>query len=707
MKERIFALDIGTRSVVGMLLEEDAGTYTLIDYEIIEHDERSMLDGQIHDVVAVAKVISEVKGKLEEKNGQLHKVCVAAAGRSLQTKRIRIQHSIAERGVLDREQVQHLELSAVQQAQYEIAQSKDRSTDYYCVGYSVLHYQLDDQDIGSLIDQQGTEASVEIIATFLPKVVVESLLSALKRSGLEMDALTLEPIAAISVLIPPSMRRLNVALVDIGAGTSDIAITNEGTITAYGMVPKAGDEITEAISDHYLLDFHVAEAAKRDWAEKGTITTMDILGFEQLLEADQVEDDIGHAVDQLAEAIAGSIIQLNAVAPKAVMLVGGGSQTPGLAVRLAKRLELPENRVAIRGTEAIQPLAKTDNVPSGPAFITPIGIALAAKQNPVHYVSIVVNGRIIRLFDMKKLTVGDALLAAGIQVARLYGKPGAACMISFQGKPLTLPGTLGQAPTIQLNQQMASLDSPIKDGDELDVEAGVDGLPAQVTVSDITGDLDPITVFYNGQAYQLKQQLLVNGQPVHSAHQLKDRDDVTLLRTTTIERFLHEQQLPLPALPEDTEYEVYINDKLMIIDAFSQMFTINEVPARLRDQVRDGDSIRIAERRSPTASELLPHLQSENQTTLTVAFNGKTLKLTPPAAQLYNGDKPVEHDDQIPSGTRLQMRVATDQFIIQDIFRFVDIDLTKISGNFQLYKNGSKASFHDTLSPHDKIELTT
>ena len=92
---------------------------------------------------------------------------------------------------------------------------------------------------------------------------MESLLSALKRANLEMEALTLEPIAAINVLIPPTMRRLNVALVDIGAGTSDIAITDYGTVVAYGMVPNAGDEITEALSDLYLLDFHQAEKAKR------------------------------------------------------------------------------------------------------------------------------------------------------------------------------------------------------------------------------------------------------------------------------------------------------------------------------------------------------------------------------------------------------------------------------------------------------------
>ena len=95
-----------------------------------------------------------------------------------------------------------------------------------------------------------------------------------------MQALTLEPIAAINVLIPPSMRRLNVALVDIGAGTSDIAMTDAGTVIAYGMVPIAGDEITEAISDQLLLDFPFAEKAKRELINQNVITVTDILGFE-------------------------------------------------------------------------------------------------------------------------------------------------------------------------------------------------------------------------------------------------------------------------------------------------------------------------------------------------------------------------------------------------------------------------------------------
>lgn len=144
---------------------------------------------------------------------------------------------------MNEEDILFLELEAVQKAQYQLATNveEDPSHNYYCVGYSVIKYLLDGEEIGSLIDQQGEVAEAEIIATFLPKVVVESLLSALNRAELQLEALTLEPIAAIHVLIPPSMRRLNVALVDIGAGTSDIALTSEGTVTAYGMVPRAGE----------------------------------------------------------------------------------------------------------------------------------------------------------------------------------------------------------------------------------------------------------------------------------------------------------------------------------------------------------------------------------------------------------------------------------------------------------------------------------
>ena len=133
---------------------------------------------------------------LEERHGAFKRVSVAAAGRALKTMEGSMTIDISGKSLFTAEDINRLELAAVQQAQQKLLSSATTVEDYYyCVGYSVLHYKLDGDKIGSLIDQTGRTATAEVIATFLPRVVVESLLSALKRAELEMEALTLEPIA--------------------------------------------------------------------------------------------------------------------------------------------------------------------------------------------------------------------------------------------------------------------------------------------------------------------------------------------------------------------------------------------------------------------------------------------------------------------------------------------------------------------------------
>ena len=77
---------------------------------------------------------------------------------------------------------------------------------------------------------------------------MDGLYSAVELAGLHVASLTLEPIAAINMAIPEKFRLLNIALVDVGAGTSDISIVKDGSIIAFGMIPLAGDEVTEAIA---------------------------------------------------------------------------------------------------------------------------------------------------------------------------------------------------------------------------------------------------------------------------------------------------------------------------------------------------------------------------------------------------------------------------------------------------------------------------
>ena len=85
-KDIIFALDIGTRSIIGTVGIVRDKKFEVICEKYQEHEERAMVDGQIHDINLVAQVVESVKRKLENEIGvKLEEVSIAAAGRFLRT----------------------------------------------------------------------------------------------------------------------------------------------------------------------------------------------------------------------------------------------------------------------------------------------------------------------------------------------------------------------------------------------------------------------------------------------------------------------------------------------------------------------------------------------------------------------------------------------------------------------------------------------
>ncbi|MFD1038166.1 cell division protein FtsA [Virgibacillus byunsanensis] len=706
MDERIFALDIGTRSVTGILLEKQNNTFSVIDYFTKEHKERSMRDGQIHNVIEVANVIKEVKDTLEQSNGILTNVCVAAAGRSLKTVQSRATISLNQQPITENETIKHLELSAVQAAQINLAtQEKENDyTNYYCVGYSVLHYTLDGEQIGSLIDQSGDQAAVEIIATFLPKIVVESLLAALNRAGLEMDALTLEPIAAIDVLIPESMRRLNVALVDIGAGTSDIAITDKGTVVAYGMVPIAGDEITEAISDQYLLDFPTAENTKRNIVNEGNSTVKDILGFKTTISYEMLVSDITENVERLADAITEEILQLNSKPPKAIMLVGGGSLTPEITTVLAKKLQLPANRVAVRDISAIQNLSKTEQLQPGPESVTPIGIAIAAKENPVHYVSVSVNNKAIRMFEMKQLTIGDCLVQAGIDVKKLYGKPGIASIVLVNGKEITLPGELGGAPAILLNDKTASVEDVIENSDKLLINKGNDGSSPKVTLEQLMGEVPSYSLYFNKKTYEIKTSFYVNGKLQPSDYIVQDKDEIVLKQHKTVSDFL--EYASTDTLLRTNPFLVYVDNKEVTLENGESHIYVNNKKSDINKVLKENDHITITTAVDPVVQDLLVQLDKEYYYKVQISFNGEPITMYKQQLTITKNQLELKINTPLEANDHLKIAKRTHEpFIFQDVFRYVDIDLSNVKGNFELYKNKQPTTFFEEVQHGDELEI--
>jgi len=708
----IFALDIGTRTVVGIIVYEENGTYQVADYIVCEHKERSMLDGQIHDVIAVADVIKKVKEKLEVKHGPLKKVAVAAAGRSLKTKRTIITHSIAGRPLLNKQDVQAMELEGVQKAQEELAAetNHEMQTGFYCVGYSVIRYFLDQELIGNLIDQRGNEVAVEIISTFLPRVVVDSLISALKRADLEMEALTLEPIAAINVLIPSTMRRLNMALVDIGAGTSDIAITAEGAITAYGMVPFAGDEITDAISQEYLLDFPIAENVKRQLNTEKDVTFTDVLGFEHKVASAKVIKTIKQTIQQLADKISQEIIALNGVAPQAVMLIGGGSLTPILPKLLATNLNLPENRVGIRGLSTNPQIKiETQNQLMGPESVTPIGIAVAAKNHPVKYLSVTVNQNTIRLFDLRKLTIADAILASGFSLKKLHGKPGLALSVSVNGKLKYIPGTHGHPPQILCNGEAVDLDLPIQEADQITIIPGEDGETASALVKDVIDEIDTLDIEINQKLYSITPTIKVNGYLAELDQKLQERDQVQIILPRKLSEIIEvlglEKTLYHP--PQRLTYQ--FNQSVKTVEQSGSQIFINGHLASFQSIIHNGDKILIVppENRRVTIKEILPEDYQRSEE-VSVTFNDQPVQLQRSSYTLLKNQQPTSLDDVIHDGDQIQLVEKKSQAPLQfhDVFRYVEVDTQPPPNKRMVIKvNGNQASFDTPISYGDALEL--
>lgn len=704
--DTIFALDIGTRSVLGLV-----GRYSEQGFEVIasaqmEHANRAMHDGQIHDVVQVADVISKVKQQLEMQVGPLQKVAVAAAGRALKTVRTKVEREInGER--LTKDHVRVMELSAVQQAERDLQAVTSDASRYHCVGYTVVHYMLDDSPIGSLIDQLGLVASVEIIATFLPRVVIDSLQFALERSGLEMAALTLEPIAAINALIPPSMRKLNLALVDIGAGTSDIAITSEGTVTAYGMVPVAGDEITEALSHKYLLDFPVAETVKRQLLLHETVRFTDVLGIPYEYASLDIMQALDPVVTDLASKIANEIRRLNGRAPQAVMLVGGGSQTPLLPQRLADLLGLPKERVVIRGADAIDKLLTKQETLSGPDAVTPVGIALAAVSAPISSVSIRVNGHAVRLFEFRQVTVGDALLSADIDLRRLHGRPGMALTVEVHGMMKVLRGTLGTPALVTLNGRPAHLDDIIQHGDEIEIAEGEPGQDAQGLVADVLPDYRPLQIQVNGEARLVQPVIRLNGQIVQPDAPLTDRAEITLHMPEALIDLLPELGYPIASFRERS-ISAAVNGQQRSVRISGASILVNGVSVPLHTVVRSGDRLQIEQAASaaPAVRDLLLPEELEQQT-IRIFVNGNPLQLWGPPPVIEVNGEPADGETLLNDFSTVTVRMNVWTPVFSDIFQHVHIDRERPADavDLRMEVNGEKAEFSTPLANGDRIVL--
>lgn len=663
-------LDVGTHKVLGLAVRSAGDGIEVLASSRAVHASRSMRDGQIHDVPAVARVLRRVVDELEQRTGlKLARAHIAAAGRALKTAKGSAKSSHEAPVLFTREMQQLLEWEAVAAAQSRLLESlsaEDRARGYYCIAHTAIGAQLDGDPIASLVGQRGLEFSLEVLATFLPVAVVDSLEAALHQAGLEVAGLTLEPVAALEAVIPPTMRHLNLVLVDIGAGTSDIVFTGQGQVKAFAMVPEAGDAITEAVSKHFLLDFAVAERVKREAGGGATLEVENVLGEPVSITPELLREATEQATEHLALRIASAVMDWSTDPPEALLLVGGGSQTPGLADFLAQYLELTGNRVAVRDRRAVRGVTGEERL-QGPEVVTAFGIGLLAArgiQRPP--IRVRVNGRPVSLFLPERCTVREAVRIAGLPTSELVGRMGPGFSITVNGSLMLIPGEKGQAAQVWVNGRPADFDTVLQNQDDVRLEPPLPGRPPRVTVSDVVqrwlaqacpagpdGRPRAPRACVDGEWREFPVLVRRNGQAVGFDERVMDLDELEIRFPRTGRELLEALGLPVQG-----NVRCYVNGEPAVLAAKGRLYR-NGVPVEPDEPCGDGDSWDLTPGEPLNVGDMLDQLGLPKERTLRVRLNGAPIAISLPAEVRREGEL-VPLEERVVEGARYTVHVERE-----------------------------------------------
>lgn len=537
----VFGLDIGTRSLVGTVGYLTDKTFNVIAMAVKEHETRAMLDGQIHDIETVGNSIRSLKEELEKKAGtELTDVCIAAAGRVLRTVTVHVESSLQREARVSGEDVYTLDMLAVEKAHNMVNSSKTREH-FFCVGYSPVKYYLDDNELINITEHKGKKMGVDMLATFLPEDVVDGLYSAVEIAGLKVLNLTLEPIAAINVAIPENYRMLNIAMVDVGAGTSDISITRDGSIVAYGMIPQAGDELTEIISKEYLVDFATADRIKIEASKKKVIQFKDIMGIKQKVTKADIEKLTEPIVKKITKEIADKIIELNGgKSVSAVFVVGGGGRIHGFTDSLAEYLSISKERVAVRGEEVLHDVRFRDDVTitKDSLIVTPIGICISYYLQTNNFIFVNFNGKRIKMYNNNRLNVVSVALMAGFPNSSLFPKRGKELVYYVDGQKRMLRGEIGDSCVITLNGKPADINSEVSANDKIVIKESTSGKDAELTLAKLPEIKGTINIIINGKEVPCPKLVAVNGELKSEYYSIQNNDKIEFLKSYSLKQLI-------------------------------------------------------------------------------------------------------------------------------------------------------------------------
>jgi len=386
------ALDVGTEFAKALVFDIDGGIGRVRGVGRKRQGLAHMQSGTVADISAVVDNCAVALQEAEEMAGfRPEQVVIGIAGELVKgfTTVIDQQRPKADLPITPPELgklIEGVQRQAMREAERSVTwETGLQSVDVRLVHAAVVGAWIDGYAVTNPIGFQGRNVRIAIFDAFAPLVHLGALQTVAAKLDLELVAVVAEPYAVARVLDSEQVRQGGALFIDVGGGTTDVALVRQGGIEGTRMFALGGRAFTKSIADRLELPFPRAEALKVDYARG-------IAGDREAAVREIVADDVAvwaAGVELVMEELAAGDLL-----PGRIYLCGGGSRLPEIEAALGAESfnrELPFARppeVTILAPEQIETIRDETRLLEDQQDVTPMGLAfqaieLGSSQNPL------------------------------------------------------------------------------------------------------------------------------------------------------------------------------------------------------------------------------------------------------------------------------------------------------------------------------------
>ncbi len=398
----ITAIDVGTTKICVLIARYDAGSLEILG--IGKSISEGLSKGVVVDVAKTIQAITLAVGQAEKMaNMTVEKACIGIAGSHIQ--------SYSSHGVvpIKRGTIRPSDVSMALTSAQTIAIDKGQQILHVLPQYFVID---GGEKIHNPIDMHGIRLEVKAHVITGSIASAQNLVTCCERAGIEVTDIILEPLASAAAVLSKDEQQFGVAVIDIGGGTTDVAVYQHGAIRFTKVIPVAGNHFTNDLAIGLRVTCADAERIKKEFGSVRCNT----LEKESMIEGEMVQEKDCQliAYDDIVSIIRPRAYELFALVKAefddkklyssiatGVVLTGGGSLLQGMR-------ELAEDTFGI-SVRIGYPRVVFDLPVSlqHPMYATVYGmlVYMVEKQEQIPYTH---KGKVVRtVFDRMKMWVTD------------------------------------------------------------------------------------------------------------------------------------------------------------------------------------------------------------------------------------------------------------------------------------------------------------